>query len=187
MPPPDPRPSGQKNTTVQRTSYDAELRAIGLEPNLLPPIGMMSRSQRMKIMTMFSESMGFLPAQSTEPKKPAKGLSDFGSMPCFQCHDKQDLAKVTRRMAIVDHMWNDWVMKMNVAGGGTVFCDSCHEKNVKTIDRKDEAGVRAFMKDEYVGKLVMKDGSATTCETCHGQGFQASIFDKVWNVQGPKP
>jgi hypothetical protein len=102
---------------------------------------------------------------------------------CGACHAGRDFAKKTRETEVVREMWDRWLVKLEIAGGGNVFCDSCHEHSRTALDRTDAAALRAVMKSDYAGKRVLReDGAGAACATCHSRELELDVFDKVWHV-----
>ena len=169
--PPSARPAGEKNVSFRPSTHDADLRAIGLDPKKLVPLASMTIDQKKKLMPLFVSSLGYASGS-------AAGSNGQG---CAGCHTADFEAETTNK-AIARQMFDRWSVGLESEGGGTVFCDSCHDGRAKVIDRGDSEALRAFMKTEYQDKLEKHDGEGASCATCHGKDLEIEIFAKVWHV-----
>jgi hypothetical protein len=131
---------------VRATKLGDVLGAAGLDPKNLPPLETLDKSQRLRVMKTFNEALG---------------------VSCFDCH-AEDFAADTRRKRVAKRMWNELVRVVAIDDGGTVYCDSCHQGAMFTLDRRDKLKVVDYMSDVLVGKMKRTDGRDHDCATCHG-------------------
>jgi hypothetical protein len=128
------------------TALAPRLQALGLDPQNLPAIEKLEPRTLRGAMRLMAESLG---------------------VKCGDCHEENDFAAPTRRKKIAVHMWDDFVAKLALADGSTLFCDSCHQGRVEQLDRRDAQVLSSWMDANFVAKLARKDGQPQTCETCH--------------------
>jgi hypothetical protein len=126
----------------------ARLSAAGLDLNHLPPLERLDRAAILPVMTTFSESLG---------------------VPCTGCHDEHDVTADTRRKRVARRMWNEFVRVLAFEKeGGQLYCDSCHQGRMFSLDRKDKGAIADFMSLAFVEGLKRVDGREHDCSTCHG-------------------
>jgi len=99
---------------------------------------------------------------------------------CEDCHRKADLRAPTRAKRISDQMWQHFTQELVTLDGKPAYCDSCHQGQTRFLDRGDPDALRVWMRDNYVGRLRKRDGSAIQCSTCHGEPFEPRIIDRLW-------
>jgi hypothetical protein len=125
----------------------AALSAAGLDPKNLPPLETLSKKQKLRVMKTFSDALG---------------------VGCADCHAGEDFAADTRRKRVAKRMYNEIVRVTALESGDAVYCDSCHQGAMFTLDRRDKGKVTDFMSDVLVGKMKRVDGRDHDCGTCHG-------------------
>jgi hypothetical protein len=115
-----------------------------------------------------------------------KSMAASLGIKCSGCHvqvgTEIDFEMKTPNMRIAAQMWDRWVVKMQLAGGQPLFCDSCHQGKVEFLVRSTPAEVGTlsnWMKQNFVAGIQNKDGSAMTCTSCHGQPFKGE-FLSTW-------
>lgn len=138
------------------TIYAAELQAIGLDPQHLPPLNKIAPEQLRKVMPLVAKSLG---------------------VKCNACHNfnaDTPAAQRTPRMNVASHMWNDFVRTRTIDGDQPVFCDSCHHGSLTFLDRHDRPALEHWMDESFVKTL-----GAEKCETCHGTPPRWKFID-VW-------
>lgn len=129
------------------------LRAVGLDPKKLPPFAELDRRQLGAVMKTFADSLG---------------------LKCIGCHDlnsferREDFRRPSPRKHAAKRMWDDFVRVLTLEDGSPLYCDSCHQGSVQTLDRRDKGLVSSFMDDVFVGKLKRIDAKEHDCGTCHG-------------------
>jgi hypothetical protein len=129
------------------STVQAELKALALDPNDLPPIEKLDAKALRGVMKLIAKSLG------------AK---------CADCHAEGDFASPTPRKKVAAKMWDEFVVKLAFATDGSpIFCDSCHQGRVKQLDRTDKKVLGKWMDANFVDKLKRKDGKDHDCETCH--------------------
>lgn len=132
------------------------------------------------IMHAFKDALGVECTFCHATKAPGGGGNQANDKPQI------DFDVKTEKMAIAEHMWNDWVQNFKLADDGSqIFCDTCHQGKAEFLDRSDESRLKAFMKTQFASKLVNADGSAVHCSSCHGQPFDGEFLDK-WAAGGQK-
>ncbi|MBX3207937.1 MAG: hypothetical protein KF764_23020 [Labilithrix sp.] len=159
-PPSSPPPAPMKD--VAPSTMAAKLRDIGLDPTALPPLNKLDAKTLRDVMNTFTKALG---------------------VQCSHCHEK-DFRAPTANKKIATHMWNDFTLALALdgepAGGGALYCDSCHGGRAQFLDRRDLGALGAWMQDNYVDKLRRADGKDNTCDTCHGDPFEGKILSKLW-------
>ncbi|HLK40352.1 MAG TPA: cytochrome c3 family protein [Polyangiaceae bacterium] len=128
------------------SALTADLQALGLDAKRLPPIEKLEPKALRGVMKLMAKSLG---------------------VKCGDCHQEGDFAAPTRRKKIAAHMWDDLVVKLSMAEGGPLFCDSCHQGRVQQLDRRDKKALAKWMDANFVDKLARKDAKSQECETCH--------------------
>jgi hypothetical protein len=134
----------------------AELAALGLAANNLPPIDSLDPKALRGVMKLIARSLG------------AK---------CADCHVEGDFAAPTPRKRIAAHMWNEFAAKLEIDGGGPLFCDSCHQGRASLLDRRDKKALATWMQQNFVAMLARKDAKEHNCETCH-VGMEMDLLSK---------
>jgi hypothetical protein len=163
---PEPGP-GPKSTVdpvpVVETKMVEDLKKIGIDLKNVPQLQKLPLAKKKKVMDLFVKSLGF--------------------ENCQGCHVEGDFKKETKNIKLARSMWNEFVVKLRDAKGGTLFCDSCHNGKEHMIPRGDQDAVQKFMETEYEGKLTRADGSDHSCSSCHDDAFEPKIFEKLWKIQ----
>jgi hypothetical protein len=144
---------------VVATAMTAELQAIGLDPKKLPPIEKLEPEKLRKVMKTFTKSLG---------------------VQCNACHNADDFKASTPNKKVASRMWNEFARGLAMADGSAVYCDSCHQGRMHTLDKSDKKALSGWMQAEMVDKLKRTDGKEHGCETCHGDPFEGQFIDKVW-------
>jgi hypothetical protein len=144
---PTPPPSAPiEMKSPQPSSRVADLRALGLDATHLPSIERVDPRALRGVMTLIAKSLG---------------------VKCADCHQEGDFAAPTRRKKIAARMWDEFAVRLSMADGSPLFCDSCHQGRVVQLDRSDEKRLSHWMDDNFVAKLARKDGQSHECATCH--------------------
>jgi len=149
---------------VRATQMGPRLAAVGLDAKNLPPLESLDRRQKLAVMKTFSDSLG---------------------LACVDCHDADEFAADTPRRRVAKRMFNEIVRVVAFEDDAPVYCDSCHQGALYTLDRGDKSKVSAFMSDVLVGKLKRSDGNDHGCETCHGDPPEFA-FLATWRAR-PAP
>ena len=143
----------------------SDLQAMGLDPKALPPLNKLDPATLRKVMRTFTKALG------------AK---------CTDCHNDSDYALPTPMKKIAEHMWNDYVRALSFdPPTQPLYCDSCHQGRMKTLDRRDKKVLGKWMDQNFVAKLKHVDGKEHNCETCHGDPFDGNILGK-WTGSAAK-
>jgi hypothetical protein len=138
------------------SAYLAELDALGLDPNDLPPLQKLDAKALRGVMKLFSRSLG---------------------VTCGDCHE-DDFAAPTPRKRIATKMWNEYVVKLAFSADvSPLFCDSCHQGRTALLDRSSAEALGAWMKTSYVDPLKPKSDVPMSCETCH-ENMQMRFLNK---------
>jgi hypothetical protein len=141
------------------TAMEAELKAAGLDVRKLVPMAKLDpKVLRGKVMPLFKKALG------TE---------------CTGCHVDGDFAASTPNKKIATKMWDEFVVKFQLADKSALFCDSCHQGRMLELDRKDNKALSTWMQQNFVDKLALKTGKDHDCATCHGD-ITAPPFLKDW-------
>lgn len=156
---PSAAPSAIVMKPVVATTMTAELVAIGLDPKKLPPLEKLEPEKLRKVMKTFNKALG---------------------VQCNACHNADDFKASTPHKKIAARMWNDFTRGLAMADGSPLYCDSCHQGRMETLDRKDKKVLSAWMQAELVDKVKRTDKKEHGCETCHGDPFEARFITKVW-------
>lgn len=135
----------------------ADLASLGLDPKDLPPMERLDPKALRGVMKLFARAIG-------------------GK--CADCHIEGDFAAQTRRKKIAKKMWNELVVKLTLADGSPLFCDSCHQGRIVQLDRTDKKALAKWMDASFVDGLKSKDGQSMECETCH-VGMEMKILS-IW-------
>ncbi len=144
---------------ITKSAMAADLIAIGLDPKKLPPIEKLEPEKLRKVMKTFTKALG---------------------VQCSACHNADDFKAATPKKKIAAHMWNDLSRGLAMADGSPLYCDSCHQGRMETLDHKDKKVLSAWMQAELVDKVKRVDGKEHGCETCHGDPFEGEFLNKVW-------
>lgn len=145
-----------KMPPIAPSKMSAELRAAGLDPQNLPAFEALTPKQLRRVMGTFTRSLGFA---------------------CTDCHNANDARASTPTKVIAVHMWNEFVRPYALENGA-VYCDSCHQGQGHTLDRRDRDVVVSYMSENFSGQLKRRDQNAVECETCHGDPFEPEILSK---------
>lgn len=136
----------------------SDLTGAGLDPKKLPTLDKLDpKVMRAKVMPLFSKSLG---------------------IKCGDCHVEGDFAAPTRRKAIAQKMWDDFVVKLQMADGSPVFCDSCHEGRVLELDRHDKKALAKWMQANFVDAFKRRDKKDHECASCHGEDMDMDIISE---------
>ena len=158
---------------VVATRMAGRLEAMGLDPKNLPPLEQLDPARKRKLMKTFSDSLG---------------------VPCVGCHATGDFAADTRRKRVAKRMYNEIVRVLEMENGDPVFCDSCHQGVMFSLDRRDHDKLSSFMSDVFVDRLRRVDGRDHDCGTCHGDPPEFSFLAEwksapapIWRARRPPP
>ncbi len=157
------KPPGSNPAAAPRaSSLMIDLQAAGLDSGALPDSPrLLESSLRDKVMLAFNDALG---------------------VGCNDCHKGTDYISATPNSQIALHMWRDFVGGLQLKGGGTLFCDSCHQGKAEFLDRTSDDALGAWMNANFVKKLERRDGGDHGCITCHGDPFERGIFE-AWQQQ----
>jgi hypothetical protein len=153
-------PSG--NTPLGPSKYLEDVKKIGIDLKKATELEKIALSEKKKLMPLFQKSLGY--------------------DSCSGCHVEGDYKQATRNMKIARGMWKSFVAALRDEKGNPVFCDSCHQGKAKLLNRADNDGVQKFMKSDYQDKLTRADKKDHECSTCHGEGMEMKIIEKIWKV-----
>jgi MYXO-CTERM domain-containing protein len=151
------RETAPRMMTTAPSTMANELRAVGLDPENLPPFAELTPRQLHRVMSTFTRSLGFA---------------------CTDCHDPNDHRVPTRMKAITVQMWNEFTRPYVMEGRGAAYCDSCHQGQARFLERSDRKKVAAFMADNFTALLARRDKKDVECETCHGEPFEARLLPR---------
>jgi len=130
------------------TAMEARLKSAGLDLRKLPPLERLDRAAILPVMSTFSDSLG---------------------IPCTGCHAEDDAKADTFRKRVARRMWNEFVRVLAFdKSGEPVYCDSCHQGRMFSLDHRDKSKVSDFMQASFVDGLKRVDGREHDCGTCHG-------------------
>jgi hypothetical protein len=161
--PVDPPPqAGSDMKPISPSTMAADLKEAGLDINKLQPMAKMKTAEKSKVMKAISKATG---------------------MECKGCHVDGNFKAETPNKQIAKRMWDEYVVGMKLAGGGDLFCDSCHHNHDDILTRSNKDAVSKYMDENYVKKLASKDGKEMGCPTCHTGDFEMKIFEKLWKVK----
>jgi hypothetical protein len=138
------------------SAYAGELKALGLEPQSLPPLARLDPAKLRKVMQTFTKSLG---------------------VRCADCH-LDDYAAPTPKKRIAARMWDELVRGLAFPDGSLLYCDSCHQGRVVQLDRRDKKALGAWMDANFVDKLHRRDGAENGCATCHGDSFEPKFLSR---------
>ena len=144
---------------MHATTQLPHLVALGLDPRHLPSLGEVPAASMNPLMDTFDDSLDAC---------------------CEDCHVKNDPRAPTKAKRISGEMWHRFTQELVTLDGQPAYCDSCHGGAVRFLDRRDPGALRQWMRDNYVGKLRKRNGSAVTCATCHGEPFEPRILERLW-------
>jgi hypothetical protein len=153
---PDVQPSAS-------TMTDA-LKAAGLDPANLPPLETLDKEQRLRVMKTFTAALG---------------------VGCMDCHASGDFVADTRRKRVAKRMFNEITRVLALETGEPVYCDSCHQGTLFTLDRRDKSKIGDYMSDVLVGKMKRVDGRDHDCGTCHGDPPDFAFLTAWKNAPAP--
>jgi len=102
---------------------------------------------------------------------------------CMDCHVRDDPKAPTVEKRIAHEMWSQYAREFTTVDGGAVYCDSCHQGQLRFLDRSDSKALSTWMQTNYVDKLRLRDGSRVECATCHGRPFEPHIFQNLWSAR----
>ncbi len=158
-PPPNP-PAESPKTSIPpgQTTMLADVQALGIDPTK-DDLTAIELGKKKKLMKLFAKSLG---------------------TDCSGCH-ADDFKADTKNKRVARHMWSDFVAKL----GAPVFCDTCHQGNIKLLARDDDKVLAAFMKANYVEKMTRTDKAEHKCATCHGDPFDPDIFKNKFKALLP--
>lgn len=143
---------------IAASTMASDLQAMGLDPKALPPLNKLDPAVLRKVMRTFTKALG---------------------VKCNDCHNDSDYALPTPMKKIAEHMWNDYVRALTFDPPiQPLYCDSCHQGRMKTLDRRDKKALGKWMDQNFVAKLKHADGKEHNCETCHGDPFDGNILGK---------
>ena len=143
----------------------ARLTAAGLDVQKLPPLERLDRAAILPVMGTFSDSLG---------------------IPCAGCHDEHDYKADTKRKRVSRRMWNEFVRVLSFdKGGGAVYCDSCHQGRLFSLDRTDKGKVADYMQSGYVDGLKRVDNREHDCGTCHGDPPEFQFLEAWKSAPAP--
>ncbi len=145
--------TGAPMPEIRGTSFEADLKGLGLDPAKLPKFADLTKEQKKGLMPFFAKSLG---------------------IPCSGCHAG---AAETPNMRAAKKMWDQWVVGFTVTGGhpGLAFCDSCHQGKKEFLDRSNHDAIAGWMKTNFVDHHVSGSAPGTGCARCHGEPFQAKF------------
>lgn len=160
-PGPTPPPAAaNQSQQVKASAFLADVQKLGIDLKNPPLLEKMDAQPKKRMMEIFRKALGY--------------------DSCKGCHVETDFKKETRNVKIARQMWNHFVKELRDKQGGPIFCDSCHGGKNKPLDHA--AGLKDFMKSDYVGKLARADGKEQSCATCHGDGMEMHIVEKLWGI-----
>ncbi|MDW8251998.1 MAG: hypothetical protein RMJ98_22095, partial [Myxococcales bacterium] len=157
-----PPQAGSDMKPISPSTMAADLKEAGLDINKLQPMAKMKTTEKSKVMKAISKATG---------------------IECKGCHVEGNYKADTPNKQIAKRMWDEYVVGMKLAGGGDLFCDSCHHNHDDILTRGNKDAVSKYMDENYVKKLASKDGKEMGCPTCHTSDFEMKIFEKVWKIK----
>ena len=159
-----PGPAVGPMNPIKASAMEADLKALGLDPKKLPPLGKMEPEKLRQVMKTLTKALG---------------------TQCTGCHDANDFRAWTPNKKVASHMWNDWVRGLAMEDGSVLYCDSCHQGHMKFLDRHDKKALSGWMDANFVSKLKRLDKKDNSCESCHGDPFDPKFLDK-WEAEAKK-
>jgi hypothetical protein len=158
-------PAPGSPASVHPTAQLPHLAALGLDPEHLPALRDVPAASMDRLMDTFDDSLDAC---------------------CEDCHAKNDPRAPTRAKRVSAEMWRRFTRELVTLDGKPAYCDSCHGGAARVLDRRDPAGLRQWMKDNYVEKLRKRGGGAVVCATCHGEPFEPKIVERLWSSQATR-
>jgi hypothetical protein len=138
------------------TAMEVALADAGIDLTTRPALNQLSPPQLKAVMVTFNQTLG---------------------TQCLDCHVKGAFKEATPRKQIAARMWSDWVNGLSLRGGGTLYCDSCHQGKLTLIDRADAKATTKLM-NHLSTELVSREGKVQTCNSCHGAEFDNDFLSK---------
>ena len=138
------------------TALADKLAALQLDPQDLPRFDDLTPAQLRGVMKLFVESL---------------------HTKCTECHET-DFSAPTRRKKIAVHMWDDLARRFALASGEPIFCDSCHQQQLKPLVRGSDADLRAGMQSSFIEHLERKDDQPMACTACHVSDADHALLDR---------
>jgi len=136
----------------------ARLKELGIDVKALPPLNKIPAETLRQVMGTFTKSLG---------------------VQCSHCHDMDDMKKSTPNKKLTARMWSEFTRGYTLAGGGALYCDSCHQGKAQFLVR--DPGLKqisAWMEDNFEGKLRNAKAQNPSCETCHGDPMEPKFLHK---------
>ena len=89
-----------------------------------------------------------------------------------------DYEAPTSNKRLAKKMWTSFVRGLRQVDGSPLYCDSCHQGNMKFLDHdhKKPEELSNWMEANFVAKLERSDGAKHGCETCHGDPFDGHFL-----------
>jgi hypothetical protein len=185
----------------------ATLAMSGIDTKNAPDLDKVGKESIKPIMHSFADSLGVECSECHAPKMGASmpaaaappppsgagggmwmgmgmGMGGTG-MGAMGMGSHYDFDAWTPNKHIAAKMWSEFVQKLAFKNGDPLYCDSCHQKKAKFLDRSDDSALGDWMHQNFVEKLVQKDGQPLQCATCHGKPFDGQFLDK-WAAE-PAP
>ncbi len=156
--PGEPEPVVPVGLPVAPSSWGERLSDAGLDINNLPPLNQLTKPQLKVVMHSFNDTLG---------------------VRCDNCHADHDFKAPTAKKNVAIKMWDLFARGLQTSDGKPVYCDSCHNGSMTTLDREDPFVLGEYMKAQFVNNLKSRNGQPQTCATCHGKPFVGGLLD-VW-------
>jgi hypothetical protein len=150
------------NTPLRASQMLGDLKAAGVNLAAYPDLDKMPVDLKKKVMPFFKKALGY--------------------ESCTGCHVEGDFKQETRNMKVARGMWKHFVSELRDEKGGPIFCDSCHAGKAHVLDRADRTVLKKFMETDYEGKLTRADKKDQECGSCHGDGMEFHILEKLWGI-----
>src|SRR5205085_2164174 len=105
----------------------------------------------------------------------------LGMSNCAGCHLPGDFKASTHNKDMASAMWTHFVQGLRAKGGGTLFCDSCHQGQQKLLARGDKKALSKFMEANYQDKLeragyvAREDMKSRPLRPCGTDSLPASV------------
>jgi hypothetical protein len=144
--------------SIGPSAFAEDLKKLGVDPLKPPALNKLSPDVVRKLMPSFAKSLG---------------------VKCDFCHDTNNFKASTPRKRVASKMWSEFVVGLQLAEGGPLYCDSCHGGKAAFLDRTDHKALAAWMNENYVKKVKRTDATEQSCESCHGKPFDPKFLD-VW-------
>jgi hypothetical protein len=161
-PAPEAAPAVTGSVEIAGSKMMAEVKAIGIDLAHPVELAKIDLARKKKLMPFFVKALGYAG--------------------CEGCHVAGDFKADTHNKRMASAMWTHFVRDLRMKGGGTLFCDSCHQGKQKLLVRADKKALSAFMRANYEEKLERADKKDHACETCHSDPFEGKVFAKLWRV-----